>query len=69
MISIGLAYTVTLSLYPGIVSEIISCKLGSWMPIILMTTFNASDLLGKVSIDSIACALHPETQEQTTRPA
>ncbi|XP_032664647.1 equilibrative nucleoside transporter 4 [Odontomachus brunneus] len=48
MISIGLAYSVTLSLYPGIVSEIISCKLKSWMPIILMTTFNASDLLGKM---------------------
>ncbi|EFN82396.1 equilibrative nucleoside transporter 4 [Harpegnathos saltator] len=48
MISIGLAYSVTLSLYPGIVSEIISCKLQSWMPIILMTTFNASDLIGKM---------------------
>ncbi|XP_014471015.1 PREDICTED: equilibrative nucleoside transporter 4 isoform X2 [Dinoponera quadriceps] len=48
MISIALAYSVTLSLYPGIVSEIISCKLESWMPIVLMTTFNASDLLGKM---------------------
>lgn len=31
MISIALAYLVTLSLYPGIESEIISCKLKSWM--------------------------------------
>ncbi|KYQ55555.1 Equilibrative nucleoside transporter 4 [Trachymyrmex zeteki] len=31
-----------------IVSEIISCKFESWMPVILMTAFNASDLLGKV---------------------
>lgn len=48
MASIGVAYFVTLCLYPGIVSEIISCKLESWMPVILMTAFNASDLLGKV---------------------
>ncbi|XP_076763335.1 equilibrative nucleoside transporter 3 isoform X2 [Xylocopa sonorina] len=46
--SIGLAYFVTLCLYPGIMSEIISCKLGSWMPVILMTAFNASDVLGKL---------------------
>lgn len=46
--SIGLAYFVTLCLYPGIMSEIISCKLGSWMPVILMTAFNASDVIGKV---------------------
>ncbi|KAL6267218.1 hypothetical protein P5V15_000294 [Pogonomyrmex californicus] len=48
MTSIGVAYFVTLCLYPGIVSEIISCKFESWMPVILMTAFNASDLLGKV---------------------
>ncbi|XP_003690213.1 equilibrative nucleoside transporter 4 [Apis florea] len=46
--SIGLAYFVTLCLYPGIMSEIISCKLGSWMPVILMTAFNASDVIGKM---------------------
>lgn len=50
MASIGVAYFVTLCLYPGIVSEIISCKFESWMPVILMTAFNASDLLGKVSL-------------------
>ncbi|KAG7205436.1 hypothetical protein KM043_007428 [Ampulex compressa] len=48
MTSIGVAYFVTLCLYPGIVSEIISCKFDSWMPVILMTAFNTSDLLGKV---------------------
>ncbi|XP_011310979.1 equilibrative nucleoside transporter 4 [Fopius arisanus] len=46
--SIGIAYFVTLSLYPGIVSEIISCKFESWMPVILMATFNGADLLGKM---------------------
>ncbi|XP_076238806.1 equilibrative nucleoside transporter 3 [Calliopsis andreniformis] len=48
MASIGIAYFVTLCLYPGIMSEIISCKFGSWMPVILMTAFNASDVLGKL---------------------
>ncbi|XP_021928511.1 equilibrative nucleoside transporter 4 isoform X2 [Zootermopsis nevadensis] len=48
MLSIGLAYFVTLCLYPGIESEIISCKFGSWMPVILMAVFNAADLVGKV---------------------
>ncbi|GLH09664.1 Equilibrative nucleoside transporter 4 [Gryllus bimaculatus] len=48
MLSIGLAYFVTLCLYPGIISEIVSCKFGSWMPVILMAVFNAADLVGKV---------------------
>lgn len=49
MVSIALAYCVTLSLYPGIETEIISCNLKSWMPVLLMFTFNSSDLIGKVS--------------------
>lgn len=49
MLAISLTYLVTLSLYPGIESEIVSCKFGTWMPVILMAVFNASDLLGKVS--------------------
>ncbi|CAG5073500.1 Similar to slc29a4: Equilibrative nucleoside transporter 4 (Danio rerio) [Cotesia congregata] len=48
MASIGVAYFVTLCLYPGIVSEIISCKFESWMPVILMAAFNGADLLGKI---------------------
>lgn len=49
MASIALAYCITLSLYPGIESEIVSCKLRSWMPVLLMFTFNAADVLGKVN--------------------
>lgn len=49
MASIALAYCVTLSLYPGIETEIVSCKLKSWMPVLLMFTFNCADLVGKVS--------------------
>ncbi|XP_049810567.1 equilibrative nucleoside transporter 4 [Schistocerca nitens] len=48
MLSIGLAYFVTLCLYPGIESEIVSCTLKSWMPVVLMAIFNAADLVGKV---------------------
>ncbi|OXU25295.1 hypothetical protein TSAR_006457 [Trichomalopsis sarcophagae] len=48
MASIGMAYFVTLCLYPGIISEIISCRFGSWMPVILMTCFNGADLIGKM---------------------
>lgn len=48
MACIALAYLVTLSLYPGIESEIISCNLGNWMPVLLMFTFNTSDVIGKI---------------------
>ncbi|XP_022652747.1 equilibrative nucleoside transporter 4-like [Varroa destructor] len=48
MLSISLAYCVTLCLFPGIISEIISCRLHSWMPVILMQIFNAADFLGKM---------------------
>lgn len=51
MISIAFAYAVTLTLYPGIVSEVVSCKFQSWMPVILMATFNAADLVGKVLLN------------------
>lgn len=47
MISICLVYFVTLCLYPGIASEVISCRFGSWMSIIMMTIFNGADLFGK----------------------
>lgn len=49
MVCIALAYCVTLSLYPGIESEIISCSLKSWMPVLLMFMFNTSDVVGKVN--------------------
>lgn len=48
MVCIALAYCVTLSLYPGIEAEIRSCRLQTWMPVLLMLTFNTSDVVGKV---------------------
>jgi solute carrier family 29 (equilibrative nucleoside transporter) protein 4 len=48
MISISLAYFVTLCLFPGIESEIISCNLHSWMPVILISIFNLMDFAGKI---------------------
>ncbi|CAG0914699.1 unnamed protein product [Notodromas monacha] len=48
MISLGLAYFVTLTLFPGIEAEVVSCSLGSWMPVILMASFNVCDFIGKI---------------------
>eukprot|EP00094_Tigriopus_californicus_P007519 TCALIF_07239-PA protein Name:"Similar to slc29a4 Equilibrative nucleoside transporter 4 (Danio rerio)" AED:0.12 eAED:0.12 QI:0/0.57/0.25/0.87/1/1/8/0/535 len=48
MLAIALAYFVTLCLFPGIESEITSCSLQSWMPILVMAVFNLSDLIGKI---------------------
>lgn len=48
MITICVAYLVTLSLFPGIESEIISCKYKSWMPVMLMAIFNLTDFIGKI---------------------
>lgn len=48
MVCIALAYCVTLSLYPGIEAEIRSCRLQTWMPVLLMLTFNSADVVGKV---------------------
>ena len=50
MLGIFLNYMVTLSLFPGIESEIQSCLLGDWMPVILLATFNITDILGKVTL-------------------
>lgn len=52
MISICLVYFATLCLYPGIASEIVSCNLGTWMPVLMMAIFNGADLLGKMLADS-----------------
>ena len=48
MLAMALTYTVTLSLYPGVETLIQSCSLAHWITIILMVTFNTTDLLGKV---------------------
>lgn len=53
MTSIAVVYFVTLCLFPGIESEIIGCRLGSWMPIVLMAVFNGFDFIGKVSTKHI----------------
>ncbi|XP_013190869.2 equilibrative nucleoside transporter 4 [Amyelois transitella] len=49
MVSIGLVYFTTLSLYPGIASEVPSCRLDDWMPIVLMSSFNFFDFVGKIA--------------------
>lgn len=41
-------YAITLSIFPGYLAEDVESKiLQDWYPILLMTTYNASDMLGK----------------------
>ncbi|XP_068649423.1 equilibrative nucleotide transporter 8-like [Aristolochia californica] len=41
-------YTVTLSIFPGFITENVNSKLlRDWYPILLITTYNVSDLVGK----------------------
>jgi len=54
MISIASTYFVTLSLFPGVESEMINCQWREWFPIILMALFNVFDVLGKI----VALAAH-----------
>lgn len=48
MLSIGVTYSITLCLFPGLESEIRNTILGEWLPILIMATFNMSDFVGKV---------------------
>ncbi|CAH1185272.1 unnamed protein product [Phyllotreta striolata] len=48
MVSIFLVYFTTLCLYPGISSEIHSCYMGHWMPMLMMIDFNSADTIGKI---------------------
>ena len=48
MASFALTFYVTVSLYPGVITEVISCRLKSWMPVLLMACFNVTDAAGKV---------------------
>lgn len=48
-ISVGVVYAVTLSIFPGFITEDVhSAYLGDWYPILLIATYNIADLLGKV---------------------
>ncbi|CAL8304797.1 unnamed protein product [Merluccius merluccius] len=48
MLSIAVTYSITLCLFPGLESEIRNHKLGEWLPILIMATFNMSDFVGKI---------------------
>lgn len=48
MLSIACTYFVTLSLFPGVESEMIDCQWREWLPIILMALFNIFDVCGKI---------------------
>ncbi|XP_050533038.1 equilibrative nucleoside transporter 4 isoform X2 [Daktulosphaira vitifoliae] len=48
MLSIFLCYFVTLSIYPGVLSDLMSPRFGTWMSVLVMTVFNVFDLMGKI---------------------
>ncbi|CAF0915334.1 unnamed protein product [Adineta steineri] len=48
MICIAFTYFVTLSLFPGVESEMINCQWRESLPIILMALFNIFDVFGKI---------------------
>lgn len=50
MVCIALTYVVTVSLHPSIITEIISCNLEEWMPVLLLFVFATSDVIGKVRL-------------------
>ncbi|XP_012946931.1 equilibrative nucleoside transporter 4 [Aplysia californica] len=56
MVAYTLNFGLTMTLFPGIVSEIINCPLGTWLPVILMTLFNFCDLTGMLCSSSFARA-------------
>ncbi|KAI8465416.1 MAG: hypothetical protein J3K34DRAFT_473490 [Monoraphidium minutum] len=46
--AVALIYIVTLAIFPGVLAEDTrNVELGDWYPLILMTTFNFADLIGK----------------------
>uniref|UniRef100_UPI00358DF277 equilibrative nucleoside transporter 4 isoform X1 n=2 Tax=Myxine glutinosa TaxID=7769 RepID=UPI00358DF277 len=47
-LTLSLTCLVTLSLFPGVTSEIRGCAPADWLPITLMAIFNLSDLVGKI---------------------
>ena len=49
MLAMALTYMVTLSLYPGVETLLTSCSLGAWTSLVLMSVFNVTDLLGKMT--------------------
>lgn len=52
MVCIALTYVVTVSMHPSIITEIISCNLEEWMPVLLLFVFATSDVIGKVRLQN-----------------
>merc|ERR1712037_412338 len=48
MLAIATCYLVTMAVFPGMESEVVSCNLLDWMPILLLSVFHATDLAGKL---------------------
>ena len=48
MLAISTCYLVTMAVFPGMESEVVSCNLLDWMPVLLLSVFHTTDLVGKI---------------------
>ncbi|GAX81283.1 hypothetical protein CEUSTIGMA_g8715.t1 [Chlamydomonas eustigma] len=49
LLAVFVTYVTTLSIFPGVLGEDVhSVELGSWYPLLLITLFNVSDVVGKI---------------------
>ena len=48
MLAIATCYLVTMAVFPGMESEVVSCNLLDWMPVLLLSVFHTTDLVGKI---------------------
>ena len=59
---VGMCYAVSLAIFPGFLAENVASKsLGDWYPILLITTFNAGDVVGK-ALPAVPCLLPTRTR-------
>lgn len=64
MWTIFLCYFVTLSIYPGILSDLTSPRFGTWMPVLVISVFNMFDLFGKVITEKLKTTSKSEIVEK-----
>ncbi|CAI5457894.1 unnamed protein product [Closterium sp. Yama58-4] len=48
-VSLAIVYIITISIFPGFISELQSSALGSWYPILLISIYNVFDFFGKMA--------------------
>jgi len=57
-----LNFATTLAVFPGVTVEMQSSALGNWYPVLLITIFNGTDMLGRIVASYLYCAEPPSKQ-------